>query len=153
MEECFSLMEETRAVLIQKVLFYIHHGMTVNVRSVSSLVVDEIVLPKLRQLAGRGVKVHRLSEAEVGAAMLRDLHYESEMTSQAKAVGNIEVASKMLKRSVDMQCNAPPSRSATKNKRRMGQQAVSVYHTAQQVASYKLRELKPETDEEEDIEA
>ena len=75
MEECFSLMEETRAVLIQKVFVDIHHGMIVHVRSVSSLVVDEIVLPKLRQLAGRGGKLHRLSEAEVGAAMLRDLHY------------------------------------------------------------------------------
>ena len=65
MEECFSLMEETRAVLIQKVFFNIHHGKIVYVRSVSSLVVDEIVLPKLRQLAGRGGKVHRLSDAEV----------------------------------------------------------------------------------------
>ena len=143
-------MEETSAVLIQKVFFYFHHGMIVYVRSVSSLVVEEMVLPKLRQLAGRGGKVHRLSEAEVGAAVVRDLHYKTEMTSQAKAVGNIEVASESLKRALDMQGNVPPSRSATKNQRRMGQQAVSVYHKAQQVASYKLRELKPGADEEAD---
>ena len=146
-------MEETRAVLIQKVFFDIHHGMIVYVRSVSSVVVEEMVLPKLRQLAGRGGKVHRLSEAEVGAAVVRDLHYKTEMISQAKAFGNIEVASEILKKALDMQGNVRPSRSATKNQRRMGQQAVSVYHKAQQVASYKLRELKPETDEEEDMEA
>ena len=75
------------------------------------------------------------------------------MTSQAKAVGNIELASVILKRALDMQGDVPPSRSASKNQRRMGQQAVSVYHKAQQVASYKFRELKPGADEEEDTEA
>ena len=66
--------------------------MTVYVKNVRSVVVDELVLPKLRQLAGADGHVHRLSEAEVGAAMLQYLHYKTQMTSQSKAVGNMGIA-------------------------------------------------------------
>ena len=150
MDKCFRHSEETNGVLVQKIKFDHHYGMTAYLRHISNHDIDDVVMPRLGQLVGHKGKVRRLSAEEVGVMLVRDMAWKSSKGASAQAVGDLSSTKDLLMKALELQGSLPQGEVPTKKRRRCGQQAVQVLERSQRVASYKLREMQaPEDDDEE----
>ena len=147
-EDVLSSSSDTKDGVAWKILFGNKPlQLTVYLENLSSDVVTDIVIPRIRMLVGPDGKVRRYCREEADARISRDQCWKLTTEARSKAVGgDLEGVASFLKTAMSWQGPVDEA-SPSKRQKRMSSQLVDTYWTAQQIAKSGLRTKALHTEE------